>query len=374
MKAASEFVGTFLFTISLVAGLGALLAARAIGGAQAHSKGHGIQCSLCKVQDSERTNLICYTYLLPQGWHPENKVTWPGQLPSVNLKAQSADGTYMVDRVDPFNIAYSGGTNIPTAGLHIDGALDFLHKFIDQMQQKGIWSNVQVVDESSHPLPLTPMQQSSQQTPFPNTTATFIHESGFIKVTFEKNGKQESSSLGTVITGRTSHMEQKMPYGGATFVRDFDGWTVGPTVVVMTSANPSPAKVKETQIVLSTMRSTPDWNLKCAEIALRSAQQGLARTEANGAALRAQFARDGERRMANFRDQMGAKDANTRQFCNYILDQQDYKDPSGNTVTLPSSYKYAYANGQGQYYVTDEPDFDARGTDWRPMSKASAGK
>lgn len=371
MKPASEFVGTVLFTISIVAALGATLAPPAIGGTP---KGHGIQCSLCKVRDTERTNLVCYTYLLPQGWQASDKIHWSGRLPNIDLRAQSADGTYMVDRVDPFNMAYSGGTNMPTKGLHIDGALGFLHLFVDQMQQKGIWTNVQVVDESSRQLPLTAMQQSSQQTPYPNTTATFTHESGFIKVTFEKNGKQESSSIGTVIIGRTSHMEQRMPYGGSTFVRDFDGWTVGPTIVVMTSPNPSPAKVKETQIVLSTMRTTPAWNLHCAEISLQIAQQGLARTQANGVALRHQFEQDGERRMANFKAQMAGKDANTHDFCNYILDQQDYKDQSGNTVTLPSSYKYAYANQQGQYLVTDEPGFDARGTDWRPMSKASAGK
>ena len=367
MKAASQFVGAVLFTGLLAAVLGASLAPRAIG---APSRGHGIQCSLCKVTDTERTNIVAYTYLLPQGWHDSSKMKWTGQLPGADLKAQSADGTYMVDRVDPFNIMYSGGTGIPTTGLHIDGAVDFLHKMIDQMQQKGIWTNVQVVDESSHPLPLTSMQQFSQQHPFANTTASYIHESGFVKVTFEKNGKPESSSIGTVITGQTSRMDTPMPYGGTAFVRDNGGWTIGPTVVVMTSANPSPAKVKETQIAVSTMKSTPAWNEKCAEISLQISQQGLARTQANGVALREKFARDGEQRMSNFKAQMAGKDANTHDFCNYILDQQDYKDPSGNTVTLPSSYKYAYANNQGQYFVSDDAGFDARGTGWRPMSKA----
>jgi len=47
-------------------------------------------------------------------------------------------------------------------------------------------------------------------------------------------------------------------------------------------------------------------------------------------------------------------------------------------VTLPSTYKFAWANGQGNYYVTDDPTFDPKGTGsgngrWQVMDKYQPG-
>jgi len=346
--------------------------------AMAPHTGHGIKCSLSKLQDTERTGIVAYTYLLPEGWKSSNQLKWQGQLPLIELSAQTADGEYMVDRFDPSNLNFSAGSNLQPSGVHLGGALDYLHVLVDGMQRQGIATNVQVIDEATKALPLTQMQQSRQSIPFPHTTSEPFHETGFMKITFERNGNQETASLGTSIVGSNNVMKSQMPYGNQVFERDSGYYTVGPTILVISPTESSPVKVKEAQLIASSMRITPDWIMYCAKSALQMAQNGLERTREAGQAQIAQFQRDSANRMANFRTQMADKDENTHQFCNYLLDQQDYKDPAGGTVTLPSTYKYAWGNGQGNYWVTDDPTFDPKGTGavngtWQVMQKAQPG-
>jgi hypothetical protein len=78
--------------------------------------------------------------------------------------------------------------------------------------------------------------------------------------------------------------------------------------------------------------------------------------------------------MARFREQMAAKDASTHAFCNYILDQEDYQAPGGGpVVTLPDTYRHVWGDGNGNYFLSDDPTVDLRGVgggNWQPMSKA----
>jgi hypothetical protein len=71
---------------------------------------------------------------------------------------------------------------------------------------------------------------------------------------------------------------------------------------------------------------------------------------------------------------MAAKDESTHQFCNYISDQQDFKPRSGPIVTLPSTYAHSWADGKGNYFLTDDPTFDPRGLgtgNWEKLEKAT---
>jgi hypothetical protein len=103
----------------------------------------------------------------------------------------------------------------------------------------------------------------------------------------------------------------------------------------------------------------------------------LKATEERGRELRKEMAEQGEKRMEELKQKWAQNDANTHDFCNFLLDQQDYHDPSGSIVTLPNAYSHAWANGDGDYLRSSDPTFDPRGSgggDWQEMKKAEHGQ
>jgi hypothetical protein len=87
------------------------------------------------------------------------------------------------------------------------------------------------------------------------------------------------------------------------------------------------------------------------------------------------FEENREKQMANFKEQMAQRDDFTHDFCNYLSDQQDFKSSNGTVVTIPTAYDHAWSNGQGGYYLTNDPTFDPKGTDfstWEQMQKTHA--
>jgi len=59
-------------------------------------------------------------------------------------------------------------------------------------------------------------------------------------------------------------------------------------------------------------------------------------------------------------------------FCNQILEIQPYNNPiDGTTVDLPSGYNNAWVNGNGEYILADNPDFNPNigsNLNWQPMT------
>ena len=61
------------------------------------------------------------------------------------------------------------------------------------------------------------------------------------------------------------------------------------------------------------------------------------------------------------------------QFSQYMRGVDEYKDPNlGGSVELPSGYQQAWSNPLGEYWLTDDPNFDpnrdANGT-WTPLER-----
>jgi hypothetical protein len=90
------------------------------------------------------------------------------------------------------------------------------------------------------------------------------------------------------------------------------------------------------------------------------------------------FREQGERRMANFRQQMAEKDAQTHDFINVIKDQADYKDSTGQVVTIPYLYDHSWSDGKGNYILNTDPTFDPKGIQtpgtWEQMEQVVRGR
>lgn len=339
-------------------------------------KGKGIKCSLAKIEDTQKTGLTAFTYFLPTGWESKSSMTWNGPTYIADFTANTPDNQYMVEQVQPFNLVYVNSNGKILQGFRIAKGIDYLHGLLNGLMQKGTLTNVRVLQEYNEDAPLTEVEKSLPK-PLPsngNMVQNTFNQTAFMKISFEKDGHQLVGSIGTTVYGTL--LVNNMTLGNGRTARPFTNengtYVVGPTLLVVTPPTPSAAKVKEAQIVASSGQMTPKFLQYCVQQALAMSNASLQATEERGKELIKQMREQTAEIKDNFEARMAQKDADTHEFCNYLLDQQDYKDSSGNVVTLPSAYTHSWTNGNGEYILNDDPTFDPKGIDfstWQQLEK-----
>jgi hypothetical protein len=371
-------------------GLAILLAAGAATAAfsQHHvkkSSGAGIKCTLAEVRDSQRSSLVAYTFFLPDGWKNQSALNWSGNTFTASFNRSSPDGRYIVISGMPSNMRYNAVTNGTPSGTKFSKASDYLHTIVDNLSRSGKVTNVQVQEEYDKDLPLEPTQISQQQgRQIPSYTVSQIHQTAFLKISFELDGKPETASMGTTMVGSLGLNHIAM--GGPTFLQpnrpktsfdtENDFYIVGPTLVVITPAQPTPSKLREVQLIASSTSMTPQFATFCLKLALAESDAGLKAMAQRGRQLIQDMREQSEKNLVDFKRQMADRDATTHDFCNFISDQQDYKNSSGSIYTLPAYYSHAWTNDEGDFLLTDDPTVDPRGSGgtWEEMSKAHHGQ
>ncbi len=343
----------------------------------AFTKGKGIKCSLAKVEDAQRSGLTAYTYFVPSGWQSKSSLNWNTQITYIaDFTANTPDGQYLVEQVQPLNMQYVNSNGKILQGFRITKAIDYLHGLISALEQKGTVSNVKVVQEYNEDAPLTEFEKNMPK-PLPSIggmVQTTFNQTAFMKISFEKDGHQLVGSVGTTVYGYLLVNNMKMGIGPTArmWLSENGTYVVGPTLLIVTPPTPDPAKVKEAQIVSSSGRITPKFGQFCAQLALAKSQADLQASAERGRQFIQQMRQQTAQIKENFEARMAQKDADTHAFCNYILDQQDYTDHSGNVVTLPSAYTHSWTNGNGEYILNDNPTFDPKGiglNTWQQLEK-----
>ena len=341
--------------------------------------GNGIVCSLEQVKDTQRSGLVAFTYLLPKGWSAQNSLSWNANgVYQAEFIAETADHQYGVDQLEPINMVYTAATGMAPKGLRLTHATDFLDALVGRIRQQGKATNIKVVEQFNTTLPETATQKlMASGKMYGNMSQRTFNEAGYAKITFEMGGVEETASLGTSVMGWM--MQNNMVTGvgrtQSTFNTETGTYVVGPTLLVVAPAQASPARVKEGQIIASSVRMTPQFTSFVIKLALQMSEAGAQAARENGKRLQQDMEDRREKSMADFRTHMAEKDANTHDFCNYILDRQDFKSANGTVVTMPSAYSHAWSNGSGEYVLTNDPTYDPRGTgagDWQKMQRTTA--
>lgn len=334
----------------------------------------GTKYRLERVRD-EASGLVAFTYLVPDGWTPHHAMRWPSPGAfQASLSAASADGHYAVAQFE--RMVVSGGEmRNPQTGAPLDPnahairhATDFLRTLVEGMKRQYGVDEMEVMESTDQPLAPPPGSFGARpNTADPMGSREAVSEAGFLQVRFTLKGVPTVAALGTTIAGSVS--TKHLP-GRPNMVTSVSSvFVAGPSTVVMGPESPSPARVREMRTIASSMAPTPAFLAFFQKLGARLA----------GATLRANI--DGqiasnigwhERSMAHFRGEMDRKSALSRQFCNYLQDQQDYRDPStGAVVTLPA-VNHAWTDGQGHYILSDEPGVGVPG-DWKPLPKVRVG-
>ncbi len=132
-------------------------------------------------------------------------------------------------------------------------------------------------------------------------------------------------------------------------------YVVGPTLYVVAPSKPSPSRVKEAQIVASSIRADAavhhDYIMKLVLLPVPSA--ALDASIERGKEMQREHQAWQQESMAKFKSDMAAKDAHTHDFCNYLLDQRDFVDRDGSTVALPSNWQPRMVGRKREFHLDE---------------------
>jgi len=113
------------------------------------------------------------------------------------------------------------------------------------------------------------------------------------------------------------------------------------------------------QLIISTIRIEPEWQQRVLQVQANIAaiqQKG----EADRAKIRAKSQADiNQIRNESIQNQEHAQDVQHQQFSQYIRDVETYQDPNtGERVELSNQYGHAWSNGNGEYILSESPNFN----------------
>jgi hypothetical protein len=133
------------------------------------------------------------------------------------------------------------------------------------------------------------------------------------------------------------------------------------------------ASEKFFQLMISTVRSNPEWVARLTKQSLAMQQIELkgVRDRANINAKAADDMRNTRREM--YENQQKGVDSRSNDFANYQRGVEDYKNPStGETVKLDNKYGNAWVNNKGEYLLSDQSSFDPNTVStesWKPLQR-----
>jgi hypothetical protein len=327
--------------LSLLAVLGTLAGVRP---AQADTS----TFTLHKAMDTGGTSHLAMTYLVPKGWKADDIVHWDindrsGPL-LMGMTATSADGRYKVQWINQRSFSYPGpdGRGLPAPARPTDSLVDVFKK-----GHPGVDVDVVTREET----PTTSIFKSN-----PNMQA---------------QAYQCSVVLRYVLNGVPMETKSGYHYDGWEAPHFHTGtWRISDITSITGPQDQFPKAMRLGAVVLSSQRWDPQFSeqyLDVINMLLKETRAaGQAYLDAQFAALRQHFHDLSESNRVAFEAQEAAKDKNTRDFCDYVLDRERYTD--GHTeFILPSGYSRAATNGT-DYVLTDDPGYRAQG-DWHELNK-----
>jgi len=105
----------------------------------------------------------------------------------------------------------------------------------------------------------------------------------------------------------------------------------------------------------------PDWNQKYSQLILGNYRQAANNSIAAGNAARAQAAQAHAQEDATaqqYNDHQANQDAMNEQTAETMRDETPWTDADGTRVLLPSAYGKAWQDGNGEYIVSNDPNYD----------------
>ena len=348
-------------------------------------------------------NMPCHSVLVPRGWAAEGGAFWPGaQLfgirPSQSVKVTAPDGRRVhvgpsITCADfrPSPQAMQFGQQRPAEG-QIDQGLPIIH-MPDDLQQWQAWmahktlprerpgaSDIQVrvtiVPELTQLMhrQLAPLAQQQQQL---NVQAQQLglamqHFVDGAVLAFECRYAQDGRVWDELVVMGVAYMGTRSDAG--TQLR----WGIEPNVAYRAPAGELEKAMPLLMTIANSVRPTPQWaQMKADHVAAmnRIALKGAAdrsRIIAQSNAEISQIINDG------FRNRQAIQDRTHEKVINAIREVENYTVPGSTTqVQLPSHYNHVFSNGNGEYILTNDANYNpntdpnVNNLNWDPMQVAN---
>lgn len=366
-----------------------------------------------EIRDPGMNNMVSHTLLVPEGWKVEGGVAWtPGMKPFVHPQ---------------FGVSAGDGREIWFLSGVMSSYAEIPPALMQQMRMQG-----QVI-----PQPGTPQGDGTIWQPPPRDASDYIvrqllpqgrpnareprvleterlreFEEMLQQVLAPMFEAQRQSAMNAMQMGiqtdqslTVSRISVGYQEGGQAFREDFivmlmlgrtvipdvSGFQGGPIVqhhwfgVPVVAARAPAERYTATEplfiTIAGSLSSTPEWQTRVdelqAEISRIEHQGRMASIEEFGRRQRqiAETNREiSEMQMSSWRERQDSNSRMSRSFSNAMLGVDDYRNPDGSSVSLPSDYNRVFTDAQGNYMMSNDPHFDPNRLDqrggWQQMQRA----
>jgi hypothetical protein len=322
--------------------------------------------------------LPAITMLIPSDWTFESQVEYGkatcGALFNLSFRASSPDGKTGIELFPAYSWQWADDqmsrnmmqqTNQQNAQFRRPGcdlmqtmsAADFLGKVVAPKVRPGFRAHGAEHLPDAHEEVMQTNRQLQQQMQQLGLRGKVTMDDARLKISYERNGVAFDEWLTAVVTVR------------ATPVPVYNRGQMGQSVSYQEQAQRlfalrAPAGQLEAQqrlyeLVLSTMRIEPEWQGRVNQV-----QGNIQAINQKGVADRAAIQRKSAEDTAQIRHDMyehqqRAQDEGHQQFSQTLRGVETYKDPSsGEKVELDSRYGHAWSNGNGEYILSESPNYD----------------
>lgn len=316
--------------------------------------------------DQQGTGLEAFSFLLPNEWQYEGGITWILDNPA--MPATAAFRVYNTKGKDEFeafaNRCYFWTTNLQLLGMFPPGtkyfgstvklpvnALTAIKKIIIPQERKN-YANLKIISESDLPELAVALGAGKQ--------ANGVGESGAtgakVRIAYQKNGLEMEEEIYAVVEKITFPVQSMT----GTFFNTI--WFVDYIFSFKGEKGKLEDQTKIYQTITSSFRTNPKWFAKYSNTIEYLAQQQIRQIRSVGEFSRMLSQMSDQMRtdqMAQFESRNNVYDKVSEKFSDNMLGIDRYYDPfEERQVELPSGYNHAWCNNNGEYILSDNPNFN----------------
>jgi hypothetical protein len=331
--------------------------------------------------DNEGIGTKAFSLLIPSDWQFEGTVVW--NLDNTLMPASAYIRTWSPSGNEEFDVFPNQAfywtdnplvqqTNPPGStyfGAMVSAPLGPIEA-LKQVVLPTFRSNVENVNVVSEQL-LPSMDQLFKTGTDPASGISYSVNSGKIRVEYSLNGVAMEDEMYCVI--QSINIPLQSIYGTTTS----SNWYMSYLASFRAEKGQLDSESKVFQTIAYSCSIDKNWLNKYNQLVAYLIQNQIKQIQSAGqlSNILAQTSDQiSQENLQDWEQRQSVNDRLTTDFCNQILEIQPYSNPiDGTTVDLPSGYNNAWVNGNGEYILADNPNFNPNiesNLNWRPMTIA----
>jgi hypothetical protein len=307
--------------------------------------------SIHKTMD-EAHGIVAYTCLIPSGWKAQEKCFWAGQygfFREVDSPDKSCALTELYNVSNQFQLI---GGRLKQGMAPPRSVSDFL---VQTFRQSHPGVRYDVIKATNKSLP--PEVAQARHASFGGQSEVVLH--------FQRNGEPYEINFTAEISGKTFGQG-----GGGAFSVQTGSWNIDLVLGIEGPVSKDGILTKDLLVLLGSNRDTPDFDRVDAQFSGQTLKNANEQIKLDGEISKAIAKSADDRRNAI----MGrARKGASSDYLDFLGNAETYKSPFTNEdVQLSNGYKEAWTDGQGNYIMSDQADYDPNkdsDTTWTRMKK-----